>query len=95
MNRLSYYQGEWGGVSEILLEELRYRGVFLKGFSQEENRDASPYWYGTILDFERLEEQLPLVKESRRAEIVRIYKSCEVSPIVQLLGSTLERIWNR
>ena len=89
IDKLSYYKGRWGGESEILLEELRKRGIFEDGFTG--STDASPYWYGTILNFETLYEKMPLIKKERLAEIAEIYINSDLSPIVRLLGLSLKR----
>ena len=90
MKKLSYLKGIWGGYPEVLIEELRAREVFIGLAGQT---DASPYWYGTILDYVKLKKVLPLIKKSRRAEIVETYKENDLSPMVRLLGCELERLW--
>lgn len=89
IDKLSYYKGSWGGESQILLEELRKREVFENGFTGF--TDASPYWYGTVLDFEKLDKRMPLIKKERLKKIVEIYLDDSHSPIVRLLGLTLKR----
>ena len=93
ITKYAYYEGRWGGTPQILLEELRQRNVFQDNFGGKSN--ANPYWYGAVLRYEALEQQLPFIKPSRRAEIIDAFKNDELSPIVRLLGLTLERMWKQ
>lgn len=50
-------KGEWGGPFEIFLEHMREHGAFEHG-GIANTSNASPYWYGTILLFNKAEEIL-------------------------------------
>lgn len=96
ISRLAYGKGSWGGTSEILLEELRLRGVFERSFVSEgssNKNDASPYWYGTVLNYFSLQKNMPYIKKEKLREIVEIYISDLHSPIIRLLGLTLKRTY--
>ena len=66
--------------------------------SDPNNKDANPYWYGSILEFNTFEaEALSLlrsksIKVSRMREFAESCKTEDLSPIVRLVGFTLERI---
>jgi hypothetical protein len=93
IKRHSICSASWGGESEIILEELRARGAFERGFGGEESNktDASPYWYGTILNFKTLDSVMPKIKKERLERIAESYIDNLNSPIVRLLGFTLQR----
>lgn len=93
ISRIAYYKGNFlGDDSEILIEELRKREVFEKGFGNDNDpnkKNASPYCYGTIINYEKLYKRMPLIKESRLKKIVDVYMSDCNCPVIQLLGIAL------
>jgi hypothetical protein len=92
--RQSYKANSWS-YSNGFIEYLRAENCF-QGISGQPN--ANPYWYGSTLDFNRIESvikgliQSKSIKTSRLKAYAEDYANDYLSPIVKLTGFVLLRL---
>lgn len=96
--RIQYKIHRWS-VKEALLQYFRIKNCY-QSLTKEPN--ANPYWYGTVLDFDKFGVELEkLTKEKsirikRLSELLLLCVEDHLSPIVRLTGIyglNLLKIW--
>lgn len=92
--RHSYRCHAWSQL-EVLLQYLRGKNCFQSVVGEPK---ANPYWYGTIMDFIKVEAEIKSllaarsIKTARMKEFAESAKNNDLSPIVRLVGFTIERL---
>jgi len=92
-----YYASHSWNHSEGFLEYLRKHKCF-SHMANPNEKDANPYWYGSILEFNTLDRVVKealaskSISKKRLAEFAKTYAENSLSPIVRLTGFTLQRL---
>lgn len=92
--RYAYMANSWSRPQGFL-EYLRGLNCFQSGTDEP---NANPYWYGTKLDFNRLEAVVRQAVQDKSIKLSRLKKFADryakdyLSPIVRLTGFTLQRM---
>lgn len=93
--RRSFHHNNWSELDGFLAY-LRAEKCF-SNMARPEDKDANPYWWGSILEFNQFDSIIASLLSSRslkRARLKRLAKEASednLSPIVRLVGLTLLR----